>query len=92
MCIRDSTGGVLSHRVSPTYPQQARLLHLEGSVLLDAVVGEDGNVHDLKVLKGDRILASAAVQAVQQWRYQPFLLNGKPVPMHTQVTIQFKLP
>jgi TonB family protein len=86
------TGGVLSHRVSPTYPQQARLLHLEGSVLLDAVVGEDGNVHDLKVLKGDRILASAAVQAVQQWRYQPFLLNGKPVPMHTQVTIQFKLP
>jgi TonB family protein len=86
------TGGVLSHRVSPTYPQQARLLRIEGAVQLDATVGEDGNVHDVKVVKGDRILAGAAVVAVQQWRYQPFALNGKPVPMHTQVTIQFKLP
>jgi TonB family protein len=86
------TGGVLSHRVSPIYPQQARLLRIEGAVQLDAIVGEDGIVHDVKVVKGDRILAGAAVQAVQQWRYQPFALNGKPVPMHTQVTIQFKLP
>jgi protein TonB len=86
------TGGVLSHRVSPNYPQQARLLRIEGAVQLDAIVGEDGIVHDVKVVKGDRILAGAAVQAVQQWRYQPFALNGKPVPMHTQVTIQFKLP
>jgi TonB family protein len=86
------TGGALTHRVSPTYPQQARMLRIEGAVQLDATVGEDGNVHDVKVVKGDRILALAAMQAVQQWRYQPFQLNGKPVPMHTQVTIQFKLP
>lgn len=86
------TGGALTHRVSPTYPQQARLLRIEGAVQLDAIVGEDGNVHDVQVVKGDRILAGAAVVAVQQWRYQPFALNGKPVAMHTQVTIQFRLP
>jgi protein TonB len=95
MSLRTSqgvTGGVLTHRVSPTYPSQARLQRLEGPVVLDAEVGEDGNVHEVKVLGGNPILAIAAKQAVQQWRYQPFQLNGKPVPIHTRVTIQFKLP
>ena len=95
MSLRTSegvTGGTLRHRVSPVYPSQARLQRVEGPVTLDAVVGEDGNVHDVKVLSGNPILAIAARQAVQQWRYDPFQLNGKPVPIHTQVTIQFKLP
>jgi TonB family protein len=95
MTLRTSegvTGGTLTHRVSPTYPSQARLQRVEGPVELDAVVGEDGNVHEVKVLSGNPILALAAKQAVQQWRYQPFQLNGKPVPIHTRVTIQFKLP
>jgi TonB family protein len=95
MSLRTSqgvTGGVLTHRVSPTYPSQARLQRLEGPVTLDAEVGEDGNVHEVKVLGGNPILAIAAKQAVQQWRYQPFQLNGRPVPIHTRVTIQFKLP
>jgi TonB family protein len=95
MSLRTSegvTGGTLTHRVSPTYPSQARLQRVEGPVMLDAEVGEDGNVHDIKVLSGNPILALAAKQAVQQWRYQPFQLNGKPVPIHTRVTIQFKLP
>jgi protein TonB len=86
------TGGTLTHRVAPVYPSQARLQRIEGPVVLDAVVGEDGNVHDVKVLKGDLILAGAAKNAVQQWRYLPFQLNGKPVPVHTEVTIVFKLP
>ncbi len=95
MSLRTSegvTGGNLTHRVSPTYPSQARLQRVEGPVQLDAVVGEDGNVHEVKVLSGNPILALAAKQAVQQWRYQPFQLNGKPVSIHTRVTIQFKLP
>jgi TonB family protein len=95
MSLRTSegvTGGTLRHRVTPTYPSQARLQRVEGPVTLDAVVGEDGNVHDVKVLSGNPILAIAAKQAVQQWRYEPFQLNGKPVPIHTKVTIQFKLP
>jgi TonB family protein len=95
MSLRTSegvTGGALTHRVSPTYPSQARLQRVEGPVMLDAEVGEDGNVHEIKVLSGNPILAIAAKQAVQQWRYQPFHLNGKPVAIHTRVTIQFKLP
>jgi periplasmic protein TonB len=86
------SGGALTHRVSPTYPTQARLQRVEGPVVLDAVVGEDGNVHDVSVVSGNGILAAAAKQAVQQWRYQPFQLNGKPVSMHTEVKILFKLP
>jgi TonB family protein len=86
------TGGRVTHRVPPVYPSQARLQRIEGPVVLDAEVGEDGNVHAVKVLKGDLILAGAAKNAVQQWRYQPFELNGKPVTVHTEVTILFKLP
>ncbi len=60
--------------------------------MLDALVGEDGTVREVAVTSGPPLLAKAAVQAVKQWRYQPFLLNGKPVSIHNQITIQFKLP
>jgi TonB family protein len=86
------TGGTLTHRVSPTYPTQARIQRIEGTVVLEAVVGEDGNVRDVKVSGGPAVLASAAKQAVEQWRYQPFELNGKPVAMGTSIRIIFKLP
>lgn len=86
------TGGALTHRVNPIYPTQARIQRIEGTVVLEALVGEDGNVHDVKVTSGSAVLASAAKQAVEQWRYQPFQLNGKPVSMSTSVKIVFKLP
>jgi TonB family protein len=86
------TGGALTHRVNPVYPSQARVQRIEGDVTLEAVIGEDGNVHDVKVVSGSSVLATAAKQAVQQWRYQPFQLNGKPVSMSTSVKIVFKLP
>jgi periplasmic protein TonB len=86
------TGGTLTHRVSPTYPTQARIQRIEGTVVLDAVVGEDGSVRDVKVSSGPAVLASAAKQAVELWRYQPFQLNGKPVAMGTSIRIIFKLP
>lgn len=86
------TGGALTHRVSPSYPSQARIQRIEGAVVLEALIGEDGNVHDVKVASGSPVLATAAKQAVQQWRYQPFQLNGKPVTMSTSVKIVFKLP
>jgi len=86
------TGGALTHRVNPIYPTQARIQRIEGTVVLEALVGEDGNVHDVKVSSGSAVLASAAKQAVEQWRYQPFQLNGKPVSMATSVKIVFKLP
>jgi TonB family protein len=86
------TGGRLTRKVEPLYPKEARLQQIEGAVMLDALVGEDGNVHEVTVTSGQPLLAQAAAQAVKQWRYQPFRLNGKPVSIHNQITIQFKLP
>jgi len=86
------TGGRLTRKVDPTYPLEARNQHIEGAVKLDALVGEDGNVHEVTVTSGLPLLAKAAAQAVKQWHYQPFQLNGRPVSMHNQITIQFKLP
>jgi protein TonB len=86
------TGGRLTHKVDPTYPVEARNQHIEGAVKLDALVGEDGNVHEVTVTSGAPLLAKAAALAVKQWHYQPFQLNGRPVSMHNQITIQFKLP
>jgi len=86
------TGGRLTRKIDPTYPKEARMQRIEGAVMLDALVGEDGTVHEVTVTSGPPLLAKAAAQAVKQWRYQPFQLNGKPVSIHNQITIQFKLP
>ena len=86
------SGGKLTHQVKPVYPAAARVQRIEGVVILQALVGEDGNVHDVRVTSGSPILAAAAKQAVEQWRYQPFELNGKPVSMSTELKIVFKLP
>jgi TonB family protein len=78
-------------QIAPVYPQQALSMRLEGSVTLDASVAEDGTVREVKVLRGQPILAAAAVAAVQQWRYSPSLLNGKPTPAQRKITVTFKL-
>jgi len=84
--------GRLQHRVLPEYPAQARSLRLEGPVVLEAMVMEDGSVHDIKLVSGHPTLARAALDAVRQWRYHPYRLNGKPVAMRTEITVTFKLP
>lgn len=86
------TGGKLMRRVAPVYPAQAKTLRLEGKVVLSAMVTEDGSVANLKVVSGQPTLAQAATDAVKQWRYQPFLLNGKAVKRETTITLDFKLP
>lgn len=86
------SGGRLVRRVSPIYPAQALLLRLQGKVVMDAVIFEDGTVHDVKVVQGHPVLARAAVEAVQRWRYKPYELNGRPVRTQTQITIDFKQP
>ena len=84
--------GVVIRRVQPIYPAMARQSRLEGRVVLQATVTEDGTVHDLKVVSGHPVLARAAQDAVAQWRYRPFRLNGKPVSMPTEIKLDFKLP
>ncbi len=86
------TGGQLVHRVAPVYPAQARQLRQEGTVILAAMVMEDGTVGDAKVVEGSPVLAQSAVDAVKQWRYKPFELDGKPVKKETRITINFKFP
>ncbi len=82
----------LIHRVEPEYPPEARAQHIQGSVVLDVQIGGDGAVRNIAVVEGDRMLADAAVQAVRQWRYQPFSVNGQPGEMQTRITIRFTLP
>ena len=86
------SGGQLIRRVAPVYPAQARLLRLEGKVILAAVVMEDGNLRDVKVVEGSPVLAPSAVEAVKRWRYKPFELDGKPVKNEIQIRVDFKLP
>jgi len=84
--------GLLMKRVQPVYPPQALQMRIEGTVLLDANIAKDGHISNVKVLKGDSILAKAAMDAVKQWRYNPYFLNGEPVEIQTQVSVSFKLP
>lgn len=83
--------GLLLHRVSPVYPEQARRNRIQGRVLLEAVIGKDGNIKDLQVISGPKELTRAAVGAVQQWRYKPFLLMGQPVEVDTTIEVNFTL-
>ncbi len=85
-------GGALIRRVQPVYPADARRMHVEGSVVIDAVVTVDGQVDQLQLVSGDPRLAPAALDAVRQWRYTPYSLNGKPIPKQTRITISFIAP
>jgi TonB family protein len=84
--------GLIVKRIQPTYPDAAFRLHLEGSVQLMATVGKNGSITAVKTLSGEPLLAQAATVAVKQWKYKPYLLDGQPVEIQTQVTINFKLP
>src|SRR5579862_2048436 len=82
----------LIHRVEPKYPQDARAQHIEGAVVLDVQIGEEGAVQDIAIVEGNSELAEAAVEAVRHWRYRPYSVNGHPVGMQTRITVRFKLP
>jgi periplasmic protein TonB len=77
--------------VPPVYPAIARAARVEGLVILEALIGEDGVVRDVRVLRSVQLLDAAAVDAVRQWRFTPTLLNGQPVPVVMTVTVTFKL-
>jgi len=64
----------------------------QGSVELIAMVAKDGEISGIRVLSGDAVLAKAATDAVRQWKYRPYLLNGEPVQIETQITVSFKVP
>lgn len=83
---------LLVHNVNPTYPAEAMAQKLQGPVVLQATIGRDGSVEDLKMVRGNFILAKAAFAAVKQWRFQPYTLNGHPAQTQTILTINFTFP
>jgi TonB family protein len=88
----DTSEKLLIQKIEPAYPEQAVRAGLQGLVVLQAAIGKDGLVHDLKLISGSWLLAQAACQAVRQWRYKPYFMNGHPVEAQTLVTVDFKLP
>jgi protein TonB len=83
--------GSLIKRVQPAYPPIAKLTRIQGTVVLQAVISREGTIESLHVLSGHPSLVNAAIDAVQQWRYRPYVLNGTPVEVETQITVNFSL-
>lgn len=84
--------GLLIKRIQPRYPQNALSMRIQGAVQMEATINKEGSIANLKVVSGDPVLARAATEAVRQWRYKPYYLNGEPVEIQTQITVNFKLP
>jgi len=83
---------LLVSKVQPVYPPQAARTGLQGAVVLQALVGKDGSIRDLKLIRGYLVFGRAAFDAVKQWRYKPYVLNGQAVETQTQITVNFKPP
>jgi periplasmic protein TonB len=92
--VRVSQGvsqGLLVRRVQPNYPPLARQARISGTVVLHAVISKDGSIENLTLVSGHPMLAPAAIDAVKQWKYKPYLLNGEPVEVDTEVLVNFTL-
>jgi periplasmic protein TonB len=84
--------GLVLKRVQPRYPTQALQMRIQGPVQMQATISKTGDIENLKVVSGDAVLARAAQEAVKQWKYKPYYLNGEPVPIETQILVNFNLP
>jgi len=92
--VRVSAGvqqGNLVNRVNPAYPPIAKAARISGTVILQAEISKQGTIENLHVLSGHPMLVQSALDAVKQWRYKPYLLNGEPVPVETTITVNFTL-
>ena len=85
------TQGLLIRKVQPNYPPLARQARIQGSVLLQAEISKEGSIENLHLISGHPMLAPAAIEAVKQWKYKPYILNGEPVEVETQITVNFTL-
>ncbi len=83
-----AAGNIVS-KVAPVYPPDAKAARIQGSVVLHAIIGKDGKIQDLNVLSGPPELTKSAIDAVSQWVYKPFLINGEPTEVETIVTVNY---
>ena len=88
----DVAEGQLLSKVEPDYPQMAKIAHIEGDVVLLAYIGKTGVVENLRAVSGHPILIQSAMDAVRQWKYKPYLVNGEPVEVQTTVTVKYRVP
>jgi TonB family protein len=91
--VRFSSGAVeiLGRPKEPVYPLPAQQAHVQGSVVLQASIGEDGDVQNLQVISGPPMLTTAAMEAVKQWHFKPHYEAGKAVPTETRITVNFTI-
>src|SRR5215471_4980269 len=92
--VRVSQGvsqGLLIKKVQPPYPPLARQARIQGQVVLQAEISKDGSIQNLRLISGHPMLAPSAIEAVKQWKYKPYYLNGEPVEVETQITVIFSL-
>jgi TonB family protein len=85
------TTGLVVHKVQPVYPPEARRAGIQGTVLMRAVISKEGTIANLQLISGPKELVKAAMGAVQQWRYKPYLLKGDPVEVDTEIAVNFTL-
>lgn len=83
--------GAIIYKVTPVYPAIARAARVEGTVVLDAVISKTGTIENLRVVSGPAMLQQAAIDAVKQWHYRPYLLDGQAVEVETTVNVVFRL-
>jgi TonB family protein len=92
--VRVSSGvaqGLLATKVAPEYPADAKEARIQGVVVLKVIIDKEGNVENIQLISGHPMLAPAAIEAVKQWKYKPYLLNGAPLEVDTQVQVNFTL-
>lgn len=88
---RGVSEGHLIAPIRPEYPQIARITHMQGTVVIDAIISRTGSIESARVLSGPPMFHQAALDAVQEARYRPFLLNGQPTEVQTTITINFRM-
>ncbi|HEY6253252.1 MAG TPA: energy transducer TonB, partial [Candidatus Angelobacter sp.] len=92
--LRISSGVADGHKIGgndPVYPQMAKIAHVQGDVVLQALISKQGTIENLRAISGHPILIQAAMEAVRQWRYNPWVLNGESVEVETTITVKFHM-
>jgi TonB family protein len=89
--LSPDTTQAVERPVQPNYPMLAKAMKVQGSVVLQALIGQEGSIQDLRVLSGPAILSTAAMDAVRQWRFRPYLQSGQPVETEARITVNFTI-
>ncbi len=87
----DTVGTLLIRKVAPVYPPLARQARIQGTVMLKVIINKSGEIQSEQLVSGHPMLAPAAIAAVKQWKYQPYMLNGEPVDVETTLQVNFRL-